>query len=268
MATKATSTSVSLTSELLESELFGHEKRAFMGAVAQKKGKFELAEGGTIFLDEIGDLAPNLQAKLLRILQEREFQRVGGVKDIRADVRILAATNRDLRQAMQNGSFREDLYYRLNVASLQLPPLRERSDDIASLVAHFVERSCREMKRPALRLQKEAGDILHSYPWPGNVRELSNTIERAVVLSTGPNITAADLPAEVRQQSIQKRTGAPQSIAVVDETLTLAESIEALKRSRVKGALAATGGSQTKAAQLLGLPQSNLSRLMKNLGVR
>ncbi len=259
---------VALTPELLESELFGHEKGAFTGAVAQKKGKFELAQGGTILLDEIGDLAPNLQAKLLRVLQEREFQRVGGVKDIRADVRILAATNRDLRQAVKNGGFREDLYYRLNVVSLQLPPLRERSDDIPSLVSHFVERYFREMKRPVLGLAKDAMDILCSHRWPGNVRELSNTIERAVVLSAGPNITAADLPAEVRQQSIQKGTGAPQSIEVVDETLTLAESIEALKRSRVKSALAATEGSQTKAAQLLGLPQSNLSRLIKNLGLR
>ena len=259
---------VALTSELLESELFGHEKGAFTGAVAQKKGKFELAEGGTIFLDEIGDLAPNLQAKLLRVLQEREFQRVGGVKDIRAEVRILAATNRDLRQAMQNGGFREDLYYRLNVASLQLPPLRERGEDIPSLVSHFVERSCREMKRPVLGLEKRAMDILCAYPWPGNVRELSNTIERAVVLAAGPNITAGDLPAEVRQQSIQKRTDSPQAIEVIDKTLTLAESIEALKRSRVQSALAATGGSQTKAAQILGLPQSNLSRLMKKLGLR
>ncbi len=259
---------VALTPELLESELFGHEKGAFTGAVAEKKGKFELAQGGTIFLDEIGDLAANLQAKLLRVLQEREFQRVGGVKDIRADVRILAATNRDLRQATQNGGFREDLYYRLNVVSLQLPPLRERSDDIPSLVSHFVERFRREMKRPGLGLAKEAMDILCSNPWPGNVRELSNTIERAVVLAAGPNITAADLPGEVRQQSIQKRAGASQSIEVVDETLTLAESIEALKLSRVKSALAVAGGSQTRAAHLLGLPQSNLSRLMKNLGLR
>lgn len=259
---------VALTSELLESELFGHEKGAFTGAVAQKKGKFELTAGGTIFLDEIGDLAPNLQAKLLRVLQEREFQRVGGVKDIRADVRILAATNRDLRQAMQNGGFREDLYYRLNVVSLQLPPLRERGDDIPSLVSHFVERSCREIKRPVLGLEKGAMDILCSYPWPGNIRELSNTIERAVVLAAGPNITAGDLPAEVIQQSIQKRTDSPQSIEGVDETLTLAESIEALKRIRVQSALVATGGSQTKAAQILGLPQSNLSRLMKKLGLR
>lgn len=259
---------VALTPELLESELFGHEKGAFTGAVAQKKGKFELAQGGTIFLDEIGDLAANLQAKLLRVIQEREFQRVGGVKDIRADVRILAATNRDLHLATQNGGFRTDLYYRLNVVSLQLPPLRERSDDIPSLVSHFVERYLREMKRPVLGLAREAMDILCSHPWPGNVRELSNTVERAVVLAAGPNITAADLPAEVRQRSILKRTGASQSIEVVDETLTLAESIEALKFNRVKSALAATKGSQSKAADLLGLPQSNLSRLMKNLGLR
>ena len=143
---------VALTPDLLESELFGHEKGAFTGAIAQKKGKFELAEGGTIFLDEIGELAPNLQAKLLRVLQEKEFQRVGGVRDIRADVRILAATNRDLVQAMQNGSFREDLYYRLNVVSITLPSLRDRKEDIPVLVQHFIERYCLEIKRAPMGL--------------------------------------------------------------------------------------------------------------------
>ena len=259
---------VSLSAELLESELFGHEKGAFTGAIHQKKGKFELAEGGTLFLDEIGDLQPNLQAKLLRVLQEREYQRVGGVKDIRADVRILAATNRDLKQAMASGSFREDLYYRLNVASLQLPPLRERSGDIAPLVRYFADRFCTEMKKPRLEIEGEALRLLSSFSWPGNVRELSNTIERAVVLAHGPVVSVADLPDSIGRRPDRIGSNTSQERADFDETMTLAQSIEALKISRVKSTLAETDGNQMKAAQILGLPQSNLSRLMKTLGLR
>jgi Nif-specific regulatory protein len=257
---------VALTPELLASELFGHEKGAFTGATSQKKGKFEVAEGGTIFLDEIGDLAPDLQTKLLRVLQEREFQRVGGLRDIRANVRILAATNRDLRQAMQRGAFREDLYYRLNVVAITLPPLRERREDLPSLVEHFIVQYCREVGRPRLPIEADVMTLLQTYPWPGNVRELQNAIERAVVLAPGPSVTIADLPAEIRQTSAVA-TGAAH-MPEIDFSLSLAEAVQAFKRARVQRALEVAAGNQSQAARLLGLPPSNLSRLLRTLGLR
>lgn len=257
---------VALTPELLASELFGHEKGAFTGATTQKKGKFEIAEGGTIFLDEIGDLAPDLQTKLLRVLQEREFQRVGGLRDIRANVRILAATNRDLRQAMQRGAFREDLYYRLNVVAITLPPLRERREDLPSLVEYFIVQYCREVGRPRLPIDTDAMTLLQTYPWPGNVRELQNAMERAVVLAPGPSITAADLPAEIRQAPgvATDATHMPD----IDASLSLADAVNAFKRARVQQALEEADGNQSKAAKRLGLPPSNLSRLLRTLGLR
>jgi Nif-specific regulatory protein len=258
---------VALTPDLLESELFGHEKGAFTGAATQKKGRFELAEGGTIFLDEIGDLAPQLQAKLLRVLQEKEFQRVGGVRDIRADVRILAATNRDLLKAMQNGSFREDLYYRLNVVSIQLPRLCERKTDIPPLVQHFIQRYCQEMKRPLIGIEGKAMELLQSYAWPGNVRELQNTIERAVVLSPGPAITAADLPARIYQHPLHPADLAVE-IPAMDEIPPLTQAMDEFKGALIRRAMEIAGGNQTQAAKLLGLRQGNLSRLMKVLGIR
>lgn len=258
---------VALTPELLESELFGHEKGAFTGATTQKKGKFELAEGGTVFLDEIGDLAPNLQAKLLRVLQEKEFQRVGGVKDIRVNVRILAATNRDLLRAIENGSFREDLYYRLNVVSLSLPPLRERREDIPALAQHFLQRYCQEMKRPAMEIEKPAVDLLQSYGWPGNVRELQNAIERAVVLSSGPQITSRDLPARISQHTAHFGQEAS-PFQSINHIPPLMEAVDEFKRTLIRKALESTKGNQTQAAKLLGLRQANLSRMMKTLGIR
>ena len=233
-------------------------------------------------MDEIGDLAPNLQVKLLRVLQEREFQRVGGSREIRVDVRILAATNRNLQHAMQNGSFREDLFYRLNVVSITLPALRDRTADIPALVSHFLERSCREMKRPQLGMDRSVMDILQAHLWPGNVRELQNAIERAVVLAAGPDITAADLPAEIRAHSssgpLSTESGVPvqnqmtnqvaDRIANIDDSLSLSEAVEEFKRLRIRHILNRTDWNQTEAAKLLGLPQSNLSRLMKRLQLR
>ncbi|HZP40858.1 MAG TPA: sigma 54-interacting transcriptional regulator [Candidatus Binatia bacterium] len=250
---------VALTPELLESELFGHEKGAFTGAIAQKKGKFELADGGTIFLDEIGDLAPGLQAKLLRVLQEREFQRVGGVKDIRTNVRVVAATNRDIRAAIQAGTFRKDLFYRLNVVTITLPPLRGRPEDIVPLAERFLARYARELSRTR-RLGPDVAPMLRAYAWPGNVRELQNAIERAVVLSKSELLGVRDFPAELRGGAAPS-DGAPTAAS-------LAEAVEAFKLARVRAALEAAGGNQTQAASLLGMRQSNLSRLMKSLGLK
>jgi transcriptional regulator with GAF, ATPase, and Fis domain len=256
-----------LSAELLESELFGHERGSFTGAIAQRKGRFEIADGGTLFLDEIGDLAPTLQAKLLRALQDREFQRVGGEKTIRVDVRIVAATNRDLREAVRSRTFREDLYYRLNVITIELPPLRERVEDVPGLVEHFVQHFCNEMKRPHLTVSKDALDCLCAYPWPGNVRELQNAIERAIVLSKGPEIRVAELPRDIRDPLPMPAAANGGGDGVPDD-LELREAIDAFTRLRIERCLAAAGGSQTEAARRLGLPQSNLSRLMKRLGLR
>src|SRR5215475_2906014 len=203
---------VTLTPELLASELFGHEKGAFTGAIAQQKGKFELAHGGTVFLDEIGDLAPDLQVKLLRVLQDKEFQRVGGTKDLQVDVRLIAATNRDLHQAMQRGTFRADLYYRLNVVSLTLPPLRERPEDIPALVHHFLAHYSREVNRPGLTITPAALTLLQAYPWPGNVRELQNAVERAVVVAPSPVLTGADFPPAISQASRPPTVACPRSL--------------------------------------------------------
>jgi Nif-specific regulatory protein len=255
---------VALTPELLESELFGHEKGAFTGAIAQKKGKFELAAGGTLFLDEIGDLAPNLQAKLLRVLQEREFQRVGGVRTLTANVRVVAATNHDLREAIRTGAFREDLYYRLNVVSITIPPLRERKIDIPVLAEHFLGRYCRELNRPPRSLSPEAMEALVAHTWPGNVRELQNVLERAVVLSPNPILTPRDFPPDVRTRG---SVPAPLMIDEPPADLPLPAAVEEFKRARIRAALARTGHNQTRAAGLLGMRQSNLSRLMKSLGI-
>jgi Nif-specific regulatory protein len=256
---------VALTPELLESELFGHEKGAFTGAIAQKKGKFELAEGGTLFLDEIGDLAPHLQAKLLRVLQEREFQRVGGVRTLPANVRVVAATNRDLHEAIRVSAFREDLYYRLNVVSITVPRLRDRKGDIPVLAEHFLGRYCREMNRSPRSLSPEAMDALTAYEWPGNVRELQNVLERAVVLSPNPVLTPRDFPVEVRARADAAPVVAPRDEVPPD--LSLPDAVEAFKRARIRAALARTGHNQTRAAAILGMRQSNLSRLMKSLGI-
>ncbi|MCG3199450.1 MAG: sigma 54-interacting transcriptional regulator [Candidatus Omnitrophica bacterium] len=250
---------VALSPELLESELFGHEKGAFTGAIAQKKGKFELAEGGSVFLDEIGDIGPDIQTKLLRVLQEHEFQRVGGTKDISADIRVIAATNRPLEKAVAEGKFREDLYYRLNVVSIHLPPLRERRDDVTPLARHFIRKTCRDLGVPEIEISDGALKKLQGYEWPGNVRQLANLIERAVVLARGEVLVEEDFPIEVGGASV----GAEDPL----ENLPLSEAVDEFKARLVRRALMLERGNQTRAAKRLGLRQPNLSRLMRTLGI-
>jgi DNA-binding NtrC family response regulator len=240
-----------------ESELFGHEKGAFTGADQQKKGKMELANGGTVFLDEIGDVSQELQTKLLRFLQEREFDRVGGVRPIKVDVRIIGATNRDLDDAVKKDRFREDLYHRLNVIPIRLPPLRERSQDIAPLSEHFLRRFSLESKKSFVEITKDALAKLAAYPWPGNVRELANVIERAVVLGSGPSITLADLPGRI----------AASEAAAEPRDLSYRDAMEATRREVVLKALAQSHGNRAAAARILGLHEKYFLRLVKTLGI-
>jgi DNA-binding NtrC family response regulator len=250
---------VALSEELLESELFGHEKGAFTGAHQRKRGKVELADGGTLFLDEVGDIRPSLQAKLLRLLQEHEFERVGGTRPLQVDTRFIAATNSDLEQAMKQGTFRQDLYYRLNVVSLILPPLRARKEDIEMLAQHFVAKYCTELKRPPVTISPAALDLLRQHDWPGNVRELENAIERAVVLSTGSEIGPRDLP-------IAPSPAEEESDGTSDSSFR--QVVLNFKRDLLRSALAQAGGNQTRAAEALGLQRTYLSRLLKELGLR
>jgi len=251
-----------LTETLLESELFGHEKGAFTGAIAQKKGKLEIADGGTVFLDEVGELAPALQAKLLRALQEREFERVGGTRPIKVNIRLIAATNKDLAAAARKGEFRPDLYYRLNVVALTMPPLRERQDDIPLLAAFFTTRYSEQCKRRVTGISAEARACLLGYDWPGNIRELENAIERAIVLGSTDTILPEDLPEALLE-------AAPVSAASAGASASnFAESVKESKKQAVLGALEATGGSYVEAASLLGIHVNNLHRLIRNLGIK
>jgi DNA-binding NtrC family response regulator len=247
-----------LPETLLESELFGYEKGAFTGAMTAKPGRFELANGGTLFLDEIGDITPAVQVKLLRVLQERRFERLGGTRSIEVDVRVVAATNRDLQQLIADGTFREDLFYRLNVVPVTLPPLRARTSDVPLLVAHFLEK----YKAGSKRISPDAMDALVTYQWPGNIRELENTIERMVILSHGEEFGVEDLPLEIRMNS---RACEPQSQEFVlpEEGIDLEE----VELDLVRQALARTGGSAPKAAKLLGLTAKTLEARMQRLGL-
>lgn len=237
-----------LTESLLESELFGHEKGAFTGAVRQKKGRFELANSGTLFIDEVGDIPLAIQVKLLRAIQEQTFERVGGTETIRVDVRIVAATNRDLEKMLEQGTFRDDLYYRLNVVNLAIPPLRERRADIPSLVEHFLKKYGKENSKPLVSISKEAMDALMKYNYPGNVRELANIIEQAVVLCRGDLITTDDLPFTVR--------GMKSELDISSGTFE--ERVAAFEQKLILEALATSGGMQTKAAKALGISERHL----------
>jgi transcriptional regulator with GAF, ATPase, and Fis domain len=247
-----------LTETLLESELFGHERGAFTGAVAQKKGKLEAADGGTVFLDEVGELAPALQSKLLRVLQEREFERVGGTRPVKVDIRLIAATNRDLNESVKRGAFRQDLYYRLNVVPLAMPPLRERREDIGPLASHFAAKHGKNSRRQSLGVSAEARACLMNYPWPGNVRELENAIERAVVLGSRDLIVPEDLPEAVLEAH-------PASGACPTK---YHEAVKEAKKQLVLKALERAAGSYTEAAKLLGVHPNYLHRLVRNLGLR
>jgi len=236
--------------QLLESELFGHQKGAFTGAVSDKKGLLEIAEGGAFFLDEIGGAPQSVQVKLLRVLQEREFKRVGGVKDIKVDVRIIAATNQCLEDLIKDGEFREDLFYRLNILPIHLPPLRERKEDIPLLVNRFIQKYSDEMKRKNISISNEAMSLLESYHWKGNVRELENIIERAVVLTTGSLIKPENFPDEVRFYSAQ--TG-KELIDLPDEGVDFEEIVSCVEKDLLFKALRRTGGKKKEAARLVNL---------------
>ncbi|HEY0093464.1 MAG TPA: sigma-54 dependent transcriptional regulator [Archangium sp.] len=258
---------------LLESELFGYERGAFTGAVTSKPGRFELADGGTLFLDEIGEIPVEMQVKLLRALQEGEFERVGGIKTTRVDVRLIAATNRDLQAEIEAGRFRKDLYYRLAVVPIVLPPLRERRADIPMLAGHFVEKYNRKLNKKIEGISDDAMALLQAYNWPGNIRELENLIERVLLFADGPSITARDLPEPVRQGS---GTPAPALPAAHLEASTGEGGLKDIVRMKaaelekdlITKALEETGGNVTRAARLLQISRKSLQTKMKEFGLR
>ena len=262
--------------DLIESELFGYEKGAFTGAVTSKPGRFELAHGGTLFLDEIGEIPVNMQVKLLRAIQEEEFERVGGIKTIEVDVRLVAATNRDLAQEIKQGRFREDLYYRLNVVQVRLPPLRERTSDIPLLIEHFVKRFREKLKKDVVGATDGAMQRLLAHPWPGNIRELENVIERCILFSEGDRIDVGDLPPEVRVDAPSSAASPPPPKAAEPASdqptpglkEAVREAASKVERELIVRALSQTGGNVTHTARLLKISRKSLQTKMKELGLR
>ncbi len=254
-----------LTDTLLESELFGHERGAFTGADRRREGRFMQADGGTIFLDEIGETSPVMQAKLLRVIQEREIQRVGGEKPLKVDVRILAATNRDLEKAVAEGRFREDLYYRLNVVTLPMPPLRERIDDIPLLAQHFVQHYARKNRKSVQGFSPLAMDMLLKYEWPGNVRELENAVERAVILLTGDLISEKELPLSITRAYSGPAAPMPEVPAPASEKEP--RPLDEIEREAILAALEAAGGNKSEAARRLGINRKTLHKKLRSYGV-
>lgn len=246
--------------ELLEDELFGHERGAFTHAVRARPGRFEMGDGGTIFLDEIADMSPGLQVKILRVLQDRSFERIGGVKTIRVDIRVIAATNQNLEELVRRGRFREDLYYRLNVIPILIPPLRERTADIPLLVQHFLEDFSRKRQMPVKRLAPEALELLCRYPWPGNVRELEHLVERLVTLTEGEVVGVADLPERFRRHPAPLPPAPP---AFPEEGLDFAAAVQQLERDLILKALEKTNWVKSRAARLLQLNRTTLLEKMK-----
>jgi two-component system response regulator AtoC len=240
-----------LPESLLESELFGHEKGSFTGAYAQKKGKFEFANGGTLFLDEVGEMSANIQVHLLRVLEEKEFTRVGGNEPIRVDVRVISATNKDLRKAIEKQEFREDLYYRLNVVNIELPPLRERKEDVPLLAEHFLHKFAQENQKEITGFSPEATEFLLDYDWPGNVRELENAIERAIILAKDSLVTVADLPHE---NMLPARSTVP------------GRNLKEVEKNHILNVLCETGGNYSEAARILGITRMTLYNKAREYG--
>jgi two-component system response regulator PilR (NtrC family) len=251
---------------LLESELFGHMRGSFTGADANKKGLLEVAEKGTVFLDEIGEMSAVMQVKLLRVLQERRFRRVGGLEEITADIRVVAATNQDLSKAVAEGRFREDLFYRINVIGIALPPLRERREDIPLLAEHFLAKYSEQMEKAITGVSREAMDLLLNYDWPGNIRELENALERAVALEATPTILPDSLPASIRGESM-KAAAAPQE-ALPESGFDLEEHVQKIERDYIAEALKRAGGVQVKAAELLGMSFRSFRYYVKKYNLR
>ena len=245
-----------LTESLLESELFGHEKGAFTGAISRKRGRFELAHLGTLFLDEIGEINQNVQIKLLRVLEEKRFERVGGEETVDVDVRLIAATNRDLKEAISNGSFREDLYYRLNVVNIHIPPLRERKEDVPLLASAFLREFAQENNKPLEGIDAKARLALYNYPWPGNVRQLRNSIESAVVLAKGNMITLDDLPPNIRGETGGDLLRLPVGASLVD-----------VEKEVIRSTLAREGGNKSRTAEILGIGRKTLHRKIEEYGL-
>lgn len=248
---------------LLESELFGYEKGAFTGAVSTKQGKFEIADTGVLFLDEIGEMSLNLQVKLLRVLQEQEFQRVGGNRDIRVDVRLIAATNKDLRSQVEAGLFRSDLFFRLNVVHVTLPPLRQRMTDIPLLITYFLKKSCERLGKAIPEISPETMAALCSYSWPGNVRELENAIEYAILMSRGHMVTIEDLPNQIK---LHKASDSSFNLDL-KHNAGLMDALDTMEEKMIRDALKKAGNIQAQAAKILGISRSNLQYKMKKYGL-
>ena len=249
-----------LSANLLESELFGHEKGAFTGAVSQRKGRFEMADGGTLFLDEISEIDAAVQVKLLRVLEERTFERVGGDRPVEVDIRLVAATNRDLKELVAEGKFREDLFFRLDVVNIMLPPLRDRSDDIPMLCTHFIAEVSEKNAKAVESITPDAMNLLMAYRWPGNVRELRNTIEKMVVLCRGDRLTARDIPASIKDEARSGSTsaGAASALSVAPES-----SLADAEKTMIYAAIKQQGGNRTKAAEALGISRRTLHRKLR-----
>lgn len=250
-----------LNENLLESELFGHEKGAFTGADKQKRGRFEIADDGTLFLDEIGDLPMATQVKLLRVLQEEEFERVGGTQTINVDVRVIAATNKNIEELIKEGKFREDLYYRINVVTISIPPLRERKEDVVHLVNHFIQKYLPETRKEKIEFSKEAMDMLMKYNYPGNIRELENIVHHSIVLSRGEIISSSDLPEQIKVTSSENVFG-------INNNSTLPEQVENLEKMLVLNALKKTNNNQLQASKILGISERNLRYRLEKWGMK